>query len=142
MSFWKIKAYRIWRLFHKKAGARAGPDSTKSDLGAFIESLSLFRQTGEDIYLQHAVQNGQTALSQNSLEVSIRIGVSVALVTLFIEIYDQNHDRDSLKSVIKYSQKAVDLTPDSNPDRAGLLNNLSIYLSIRYEREGKLEDLT
>lgn len=85
MCFWKTKTYRIWRLFHKKAGARAGPDSTKSD---------------------------------------------------------QNHDRDSLKSVIEYSQQAVDLTPDDNADRAGRLNNLSNHLSTRYEREEKLEDLT
>ena len=132
MSFWKTKAYRIWRLFHKKVGARAGTDSTKFDLGAFTESLSLFRQTGEDIYLQHAVQNGQTAFSQNSLELSIRSGVSVALATLFTEIYDQNYDLDSLKSMIEYSQQAVELIPAGNPDRATLLNNLSIHLITRY----------
>ena len=44
--------------------------------------------------------------------------------------------------MIEYSQQAVDLTPDGNPDRAALLNNLSIFLSTRYKREGKLEDLT
>lgn len=76
------------------------------------------------------------------MEVFIRIEVSVALITLFTEIYDQNHDRDSLKSVIEYSQQAVDLTPDGSPDRAGRLNNLSNHLSTRYEREKKLEDLT
>ena len=34
------------------------------------------------------------------------------------------------------------MTPDGNPNRAGRLNDLSSHLSTRYEREGKLENLT
>lgn len=43
---------------------------------------------------------------------------------------------------IENSQEAVNLIPGGNPNRAGRLNNLSSHLSTRYEREGKLEDLT
>ena len=34
------------------------------------------------------------------------------------------------------------LTPDPNPSKASRLSNLSNYFSTRYERDGKLEDLT
>ena len=44
--------------------------------------------------------------------------------------------------IAKPSIEVVNLTPTSNPDRAGYLNDLSIDLYIQYKREGKLEDLT
>ena len=144
MSFWKAKANRIWRLFYKKVGSRqpkAGSDSTESNLGEFIESLSLVRRIGEDTHLQHAIQNGQTVLSQISLKISTRVNVCAILATLFKEIYDRNFDLESLKSAIEYGQEAVDLTPAGNPDRAGYLHNLNNHLSARYEREGRPEDL-
>ena len=47
-----------------------------------------------------------------------------------------------ITQAIEYSQEALNLIPGGNSNRAGPLNNLSSHLSTRYEREGKLEDLT
>ncbi len=55
--------------------------------------------------------------------------------------YAVGFDIANLESAIEHSQEAVDLTPTGNPDRAGYLNNLSVRLSTRYKREGRLEDL-
>lgn len=77
-----------------------------------------------------------------SYKSSIRIKICVVLTSLFTDTYNQNFDLNSLKSAIEYGQNAVNLTPNGDPDRAGYLSNLSNRLSTRYEREGKLDDLT
>ncbi len=59
-----------------------------TDLDAFCLSLALFDHTGQDIFLQNAVQNGQTALTQSSLELATRMTVIFSLAKRFTERYD------------------------------------------------------
>lgn len=44
-------------------------------------------------------------------------------------------------TAVQNARDAVTLTPERDPNRAGRLSNLSVFLRERYEREGKLDDL-
>lgn len=71
---------------------------------AFMESFSVFEQSGEGIHLQNAIQHGQAALSQRSSESSDRIiKISICLAELSWDIYNQNFDLASLENTIKYN---------------------------------------
>jgi len=46
-----------------------------------------------------------------------------------------------LEEAIERAQRAVEAIPEGHPVRAGYLNNLGVYLRIRYERTGNLHNL-
>ena len=145
MCFRKTKAYRIWRLCRKKAGARAGPDGNPDRAGR-LNNLSIYLSTrykreGRLEDLTQAIKYSQKAVDLtpdgNPNRATLLNNLSNRLSTR----YKREEKLEDLTQIIKYSQETVDLTSDNNPDRAGRLNNLSNRLSTRYEREGKLEDL-
>jgi predicted RNase H-like HicB family nuclease len=47
----------------------------------------------------------------------------------------------NLEEAIERARKAIELTPDDHPDKAGRLNNLGNKLKSRYERTGMMRDL-
>lgn len=110
--------------------------------GALRVSILLFEQSGEMAHLQDAIQYGQNAFSQISLESPHHLTFLIALRELFAKLYYQTYNLNCLTQAIEYGREAVNLIPKENPDRAGHLNNLGIYLSRRYGRDGKQEDLT
>lgn len=56
-------------------------------------------------------------------------------------LYMQNGEIGSIARAVQYAQDAVNLTPERDPNRAERLGNLGFFLSTRFEREGKLDDL-
>ena len=122
----------------------------------FLHSAALAEQSGEKADLESAIFYGRIILVLLPSVSPLRALVLFILAQLFEKIYRQDFVIANLETAIICSQKAVDLTPAGNadralaafdlipagnPDRAGYLNNLSIYLSTRYAREGKPEDL-
>ncbi|MCJ1468162.1 hypothetical protein MMC07_006790 [Pseudocyphellaria aurata] len=55
--------------------------------------------------------------------------------------FKKRRDDISIASAVQWAQAALDLTPESDPDRAERLSNLSVFLIDRYGIEDKLNDL-
>ena len=116
-----------------------------------LESAALAEQSGEKALLESAIFRGRIILVLLPSVSPLRAFVSYILAKLCKKIYHQNFVITNLETAIECSQEAVDLTPAgnpdralaafNNPDRAVYLNDLSFYLSTRYARQGKPEDL-
>ena len=116
-------------------------DTAGLHVRAFLDPSSRAEQRGEKSDLELAIFHGRTTLVLFPSESPLLALVLYILARLFEKMDGQDFVIANLEIAIECLQKAVDLTPAGNPDRAEYLNTFSIYLRTRYARRGKVEDL-
>ena len=149
----KAKFNRIRQLFCRISVPMEPINESDAELHVreFLHSAALAKQSGENAHLERAIFYGRIILVLLPSVSPLRAFVFYILAKLCEKMYHQNFVITNLETAIECSQEAVDLTPAgnpdralaafNNPDRAVYLNDLSFYLSTRYARQGKPEDL-
>lgn len=120
------------------------PSELQADIQVAQQAVQEYQRTGQIPALDQAVSVWEGILQSSAFqgtEPDFRLAVMDLAGQALLSRYRAQGREEDLEQALKWTQQAVDLTPEGSPDKASHLNNLGNRLSARYNRSGDLADL-